>query len=132
MKFKLGNATRNMLLNIYDQDAAFRQTPEEHERLLHQFERPGMTPMERVAAIEAGYQAERNSPRYWDDEFPRRDVNGSSSWIDEIEYIPSLGIAVMKTDGRQYYYPMTASEVGDWVTADSIGGFYNDNVKLKK
>lgn len=132
MKFPLGTATRNMLLNRYNSDGAYRQTPEEHEALLHQFEKPGMNPAELLKAIQEGMDAEKANPKYWDDETPRVDLGGSSSWIDNIEYIPSLGIAVMHTDGREYYYPMTADEVGNWMTSDSLGSYYNANVKLKQ
>lgn len=132
MKFRLGDASRNLLLDIYNQDAAYRQTPAEHEQLLKQFIRPGMTPDEEMRAIEAGILAEKQSPKYWDDETPRVNLGGSSSWIDEIEYIPSLGIAVMNTNGKEYYYPMTADEVGDWMTSESLGSYYNHNIKLKQ
>ena len=53
-------------------------------------------------------------------------------FINEVEYIPSLGIAVIKINGNQYYYPKTAKEVGDLVTSPSIGGEYNRTWKLKK
>lgn len=128
MKFRIGFGTRNML---NDGEAAYRQSPIEHEELLHKYERPGQTPAERLIAAERGMLEEKLNPRYWNDEIPRRDVGGSSSWIDEIEYLPSLGIAIMHTDGKQYYYPMTSDEVGDWMNSDSLGQYYNNNVKLK-
>lgn len=128
MKFRLGFGTRNML---GDGEAAYRQSPTEHEELLHKYEKPGQTPAERLIATERGMIEEKMNPKYWDDKYPRRNVGGSSSWIDEIEYLPSLGIAIMHTNGKQYYYPMTSDEVGDWMNSDSLGRYYNNNVKLK-
>jgi len=132
MKFSVGFGTRNALLNGSNKEAAYRQDPVEHEIAIHKYERPGQTPAERLFAIEKGQEEERELPKYWDDEYPRRDINESSSWIDEIEYLPSMGLAIMKTNGHEYYYPMTSKEVGDWVTSDSLGGYYNRNVKLRK
>lgn len=129
MKFSLGYGTRNMLLNDSNRDAAYRQDPTEHTRVLHQFERPGQTPIERLLASQEGMVAEQELPEYWDDQIPRKDVGGSSSWIDEIEYLPSLGIAVVKSNGKQYFYPKSAKEVGDTITSDSIGSDYNRSWK---
>ena len=132
MRFELGKVTRNALLNPYAADAAYRQTPEEHSALIHKYERAGMSPTELMLATQRGIDEEKINPKYWDEETPRWDLGGSSSWIDGIEYIPSLGIAVMKTGGNEYYYPMTSDEVGDWMTSDSLGSYYNRNVKLKR
>lgn len=133
MRFdNLRGPTRNALLNHYAEDAAYRQTPEEHDAMIHKYEKPGMTPLELLEATQKGIDEEKINPKYWDDEKPRLDLGGSSSWIDGIEYIPSLGIAVMKTNGNEYYYPMDAEQLGDWMTSDSLGSYYNANVKLKK
>ena len=132
MRFgEFGKVTRNMLLNPAAREAAYRQTPEEHDALIHQYERPGQTPMERLLAVQQGIDEEKVSPKYWNDDTPRLDLGGSSSWIDNVEYLPDMGIAVMHTNGKQYYYPMTADEVGDWMTSDSLGSYYNANIKLK-
>lgn len=132
MRFgEFGKVTRNMLLNPLAREAAYRQTPEEHDALIHQYESPGQTPMERLLAVQQGIDEEKASPKYWNDDTPRLDLGGSSSWIDNVEYLPDMGIAVMHTNGKQYYYPMTADEVGDWMTSDSLGSYYNANIKLK-
>lgn len=133
MRFTLGDVTRNGLLNRGAREEAYRQTPAQHERLLNRYIRPGMSPAQLMLAQTRGRQLELLQPRYWNDQVPRQvkgPLNPSSSWIDEIEYLPDLGIAVMKTSGREYFYPMTARQVGNWVTADSIGSFYNRNIKL--
>ena len=133
MKFRLGEATRNALLNGAARDAAYRQTPEQHQALLNRFIRPGMSPTELALAKMRGQQLERMDPRYWDDTEPRRPLNPSSGWIDEIEYLPDLGLSRMRTEsGREYYYPTTSNKVGNWVAArEGIGEFYNRNIKLK-
>lgn len=132
MRFDLSNGTRNILLNMSNKDAAYRQSPTEHEELLHQFERDGQTPLERMLAIEKGEIAEAEEPKYWDDQVPRRDVGGSSTFIREIEYIPSIGIAVITTsNGKKYFYPKTEKEVGDLVTSNDIGSQYNNYWKGK-
>lgn len=132
MKFKLGDATRNALLNVGAREAAYRQTPLQHQRMLDKYIRPGMGPAELALAQIRGEQLEKLNPKYWDDQEPRRPLSPSSSWIDEIEYLPDLGIAMMRTGGREYYYPMTARQVGNWVTSDGIGEYYNRNLKIKK
>ena len=92
----------------------------------------GTTTIKEMAKMQEALDEEKINPKYWDDDHPRLDLGGSSSWIDDIEYLPDLGIAVMHTNGNQYYYPMTPEDVGDWVTSDSLGSYYNDNVKLKR
>jgi len=132
MKFDLGYGTRNVLLNRTNGDAAYRQSPIEHEAALHKYETPNQTPAERLFAAERGEIEEKELPKYWLEDVPRRDLGGSSSWIDNIEYLPDLGLAIMHTNGHEYYYPMTADEVGDWMNSDSLGSYYNANVKLKR
>lgn len=132
MRFNLGQGTRNVLLNRENSDAAYRQSLEEHEEALNQFKKPCMLPQQELIAIMDGEIAEKELPKYWDDNVPRLDLGGSSSWIDGIEYMPDLGIAIMNTNGREYYYPMTPDEVGDWITSPSLGSYYNANVKLRK
>lgn len=132
MRFDLGQGTRNVLLNRGNAEAAYRQSPTEHYETLNQFIRPGMLPQEQLIAIMEGENSEKELPKYWNDEVPRLDLGGSSSWIDGIEYYPDLGLAIMNTNGREYYYPMTPKEVGDWMTSPSLGSYYNANVKLRK
>lgn len=132
MRFSLGQGTRNVLLNRDNSEAAYRQDPAEHDALIHQYEKPGMTPNERLLAAIKGLEEEKQNPKYWNDEVPRLDLGGSSSWIDQIEYVPSLGMAIMETNGREYYYPMTPNEVGNWMNSDSLGSYYNKFIKLKR
>lgn len=132
MKFPIGFGTKNILLNRGNAEAAYRQDPAEHDALIHKYDNPSLSPNEQLMATMKGLDEEKLNPKYWDDNEPRLDLGGSSSWIDGIEYLPELGIAVMKTDGREYYYPMTPDEVGDWLTSDSLGSYYNKFVKLRE
>ena len=129
MRFNIGFGTRNALQNG---EAAYRQSQAEHDELLHKYERPGQTPQEKLLAAEKGELEEKLNPKYWDDDIPRRDLNATSSWVDHIEYLPSLGIAILHNEGKQYYYPMTSKEVGDWMNSDSIGSYFDKNVKSRR
>lgn len=134
MQFKCGDMTRNGMFNAATKPAAYRQTQLQHDRTINKYVRKGMTPAQIMLAQVRGEQEEMLNPRYWNDQYPRRgntNAFASSSWIDEIEYLPDMGLAIMKTDGREYYYPMTARQVGNWVTSNSLGQYYNRLVKLK-
>ena len=50
MHFKVGEGTRNVLLNRGHKDAAYRQSDLEHEQTLNQYVRPGMTEFELLLA----------------------------------------------------------------------------------
>lgn len=131
MKFGMNYGTRDAILAASNKDAAYRQTPVEHQEVLDQFQSPNMTPMEKMRAAEQGIEAEQALPKYWDDDTPRRDLGTASHWIDEVEYFPDLGIASMNVNGKQYIYPLTNDEMGNWMTADSIGSWYNNLIKRK-
>lgn len=131
MKFGMDYGTRDAILAASNKDAAYRQTPVEHQEVLDQFQSPNMTPIEKMLAAEQGIEAEQALPKYWDDDMPRRDLGTASHWIDEVEYFPDLGIASMSVNGKQYIYPLTNDEMGNWMTADSIGSWYNNLIKRK-
>lgn len=132
MKFQLGQGSRNVLLNRENGEAAYRQTDAEHNEALQKYMTPGMDSKSLLEATVKGQDEEKLNPKYWDDDTPRLDLGGSSSWIDDIEYMPELGLAIMHTGGREYYYPMTPDEVGDWMNSDSLGSYYNNFVKLPR
>ena len=121
MLFELSKMTRNALMNPYEAEAAYRQSPSQHEALLNKYVKPGMSPAELMLALDQGRQEEAAEPRYWNDQLPRRDIGASSSWIDSIEYLPDMGLASFSVNGRQYFYPMSSDEVGDLINSDSIG-----------
>lgn len=132
MKFLMDYGTRDAILAAANKEAAYRQNETEHDDTIHQFEKPGMTPPEKLLATQEGIEAEKELPEYWDEEVPRRDLGTASHWIDEVEYFPDLGIASMNVNGKQYIYPMTNEDMGEWMTADSIGSYYNNLIKQRK
>lgn len=132
MKFGMDYGTRDAILAATNKDAAYRQSPIEHQEVLDQFQHSGQTPIEKMIAAQEGIEAELALPKYWDDETPRRNLGTASHWIDEVEYFPDLGIASMNVNGKQYIYPLTNDEIGEWMTADSIGSYYNNLIKQRK
>jgi hypothetical protein len=124
MNFQINPISRNVLAG--NSEAAYRQTPAQHDELLHQFERPGMTPMELMAAQLQGEEAEAAEPRYWLDQTPRRDLGVGSSWIKNVEYLPESGIAIITMpDGKNEYRFLDSDTVGDFITSDSLGNYFN-------
>lgn len=131
MLFKLGNVTRNGLLNKAEKDAAYRQSEAEHQQALNRFVTPGMNPAQEALAKTMGEEYEKSLPKYWLDQTPRRNVDPSSSFIEEIEHFPTYGITRIQIGGRSYIYPMDDKFAGDMVTSNSIDKIYNDSVKRK-
>jgi hypothetical protein len=131
MLFNLGNVTRNGLLNKAEKDAAYRQSEMEHEQALNKFVQPGMTPVQEMIAKEMGEEYEKSLPKYWLDQSPRRNVDPSSSFIEQVEHFPIMGITRVQMGGKSYIYPMDDNFTGDMLTSDSIGKVYNDSVKRK-
>lgn len=123
--------TRNSLLNRWNKEAAYQQTPTEHEALLNKYVRPGMNDAQLAIARKQGEVEEKKEPKYWMDTKPRRTLTPSSSFIQSVNIVPSLGIARITLGNRTYTYPMTSQQVGDMITSNSIGGYYNNFIKLK-
>lgn len=130
MRFQLGQATRNALLNRNYTDAAYRQSDVEHERALKKYVKPGMNPAQELVARQQGEMYEKSLPKYWNDNNPRRPLDPSSSFIEQVETYPGLGMARIQIGGRSYIYPMTCDEVGRMITAPSVGQYYNEHVKI--
>lgn len=130
MRFSLGLGTRNALLNRSFSNAAYRQTALEHQQYIDDFAAKRMAQGQSPA--EAYYYAENiDEPeqieQYWNDFEPRRDLGGSSSWINEVEHLPDEGISILHTNGgKQIMVPQTSEEAGDMITSDSIGQYYNN------
>lgn len=131
MKFSVSTGpslTRNALLNRSNKDAAYRQTDFEHDNLLNAFVETNMEPWQEKLALLRGKQAEEGNPRYWDDEEPRKPLTPSSSFIEDIEYLPTLNLARIRIGGKIYDFPgFTPKQMGDMITSDSLGGYLWDN-----
>ena len=125
-------------------DAAFKQTDKEHEDAIdkftkereRQFVRIGMTPAQiangkiRARAWAENYDEPTKVEKYWKrDQEPRRPISLSSSWVGGVHIVPSLGLARLNLNGRNYSYALTPEFVGKMLTSNSIGQYYNRNLR---
>lgn len=125
-------------------ESAYMQTPREHEEAIkkftrereRQFIRAGMSPAQiangkrRAKAWAENYDEPTKVEKYWKgDKEPRRPIQISSSWIGGVRIVPSLGLARLNLNGRNYSYSLTPDMVGDMVTSDSLGQFYNGRIR---
>lgn len=125
-------------------DAAFKQTDKEHEDAIEkftkererQFIRIGMTPAQlanakrRARAWAENYDEPTKVEKYWKgDTEPRRPISLSSSWVGGCHIVPSLGLARLNLNGRNYSYALTPEFVGKMLTSNSIGQYYNRNLR---
>lgn len=133
MQFDIGPGTNNATLIHELSEAAYKQSPSEHEELLNHYVKPGMSPAQLMLAQLQGQQLEKLYKKYWLEQTPRYDLSPSSSWVRQIETLPDLGITRMTTDrGKSYYYPQTTDEAGDMVTSPSIGRYWRDFLARKR
>lgn len=124
--------------------AAFMQTERQHKDAIdkytkereRQFVRIGMTPRQianakaRAKAWAENYDEPQKVEEYWKrDQEPRRPISLSSSWVGGVHIVPSLGLARLNLNGRNYSYSLTPEFVGKMLTSGSIGGYYNSNLK---
>ena len=124
--------------------AAFMQTDKQHEEALkkfskereRQFIRIGRSPAQIAnAKVRARNWAENfDEPKkveeYWKrDQEPRRPISLSSSWVGGVHIVPSLGLARLNLNGRNYSYALTPEFVGKMLTSNSIGQYYNRNLR---
>ena len=127
-------------------NAAFMQTPAEHERAIRkftkererQFIRAGMTPAQvanakkRAEEWAKNYDEPKKVEKYWKgDQEPRRPIQISSSFIGGVRIVPSLGLARLNLNGRSYSYSLTPEMVGKMITSNSLGKFYNGRIKAQ-
>lgn len=108
--------------------AARMQTLAEHNEALTKFLRPGQTPEQRQAAIQAGIKAEQELPSYWYDTEPRVMYMPSSSAVKAIRVTPDHRVQVQWGSSPKWYSyspsgdPQKASEVmKELVLSHSIG-----------
>ena len=131
-----GAGLSNNALKSGDRQATFRQTPAEHEQLLDETNLPGyreamMLPgPQRLMAIqqlraEAALR-EAESPKYWDDDYPRRDISQSSSWVGDIDYDPYSNVAQIQLGNQVYSYSRTPEQIAEMINSPSIGGYFNN------
>lgn len=123
-----------------DRRATERQTKLEHDDLLDISSLPeyqavmAMPPgPQRDMAIKAlnaeAQLMEKGYPKYWDDEYPRRAISQSSSWVGNVDYDPVSKVMNIQLGNKTYSYPNVSPEgAARFLNSDSLGKFLN-NVK---
>lgn len=123
-----------------DRLATERQTQSEHDKLLNISSLPeyqavmSMPPgPQRDMAIKAlnaeAQLMEKEYPKYWNDEYPRRPISQSSSWVGNVQYDPSSQVMNIQLGNKTYSYPNVSPEgAARFLNSDSLGRFLN-NVK---
>lgn len=124
-----------------DRLASQRQTQAEHNKLLDIRSLPEYTAVmsmppgpQRVMAIKAlnakAQLMEKEYPKYLNDEYPRRPITQSSSFIGDVNYDPYSQVMNLEVGNRTYSYPsQSPNDVANFVNAPSIGKYWNDNLK---
>lgn len=114
-------------------ETSYAMTPQEEEALRNSFKNiPGIDP---VTAQKLGDEAVAKSPHYrMADANPRYGGSTpSSSFIQAVDVSPALGLAtITMKNGRSYSYPITSKQAGELINADSLGRWYNANIKLHR
>lgn len=130
-----GNGLGSNILKSGDRLATFRQTPQEHEELLDERTMPGYQeamalqgPARLFAIQQLRAQAqlrEQEYPKYWDDEYPRRLIDQSSSWVGDINYDPYSNVAQVQLGNKVYSYSMSPNRIAEILNSPSIGQEFN-------
>ena len=124
-----------------DRLATQRQTQAEHNKLLDISSLPEYTavmsmppgPQRQMAirALNAKAQLmEKEYPKYWNDEYPRRPITQSSSFIGDVSYDPYSQVMNLEVGNRTYSYPsQSPNDVANFLNSNSLGSYYNNILK---
>lgn len=124
-----------------DRRAAERQSQSEHDKLLDirslpEYQAVMSMPQgpQRVMALRAlnakAQLMEKEYPKYWNDEYPRRTISQSSSWIGDVNYDPQSKVMIVDMGNNSQAYPNQSPEdVANFVNANSIGKYWHNNLK---
>ena len=124
-----------------DRLATQRQTQAEHNKLLDIRSLPEYTavmsmppgPQRQMAirALNAKAQLmEKEYPKYWNDEYPRRSISQSSSFIGDVNYDPYSQVMNLEVGNRTYSYPsQSPNNVANFLNSNSLGSYYNNILK---
>lgn len=124
-----------------DRLATQRQTQAEHNKLLDIRSLPEYTAVmsmppgpQRVMAIKAlnakAQLMEKDYPKYWNDEYPRRPITQSSSFIGDVSYDPYSQVMNIEVGNRTYSYPsQSPNDVAHFLNSNSLGRYYNNILK---
>lgn len=127
------NGTISGLSGLKYSETSYPMSPAEERALRDSFKNvPGIDP---VTAQRLGEEAVARSPHYRaSDATPRyQGSNPGSSFIQAVNVSPALGLAsITMRNGRTYSYPISAKAAGELINADSLGKWYNANIKLHR
>lgn len=124
-----------------DRQATLRQSSNEHNALLDVTTLPeykavmAMPPGPQrniaIAALNAKAQLrEREYAKYWDDEYPRRPITQSSSFIGDVQYDPYSKVMTVDVGNKSYAYSgQSTDDVANFINSNSLGKYYNDTLK---
>lgn len=124
-----------------DRLATQRQTQAEHNKLLDIRSLPEYTAVmsmppgpQRIMAIRAlnakAQLMEKEYPKYWNDEYPRRAITQSSSFIGDVNYDPYSQVMNLEVGNRTYSYPsQSPNDVANFLNSNSLGRYYNNILK---
>lgn len=132
-----GAGLSNNALKSGDRQATIRQTPAEHEELLDERNLPGYReammlqgPARLMAIQQLRAQAalrEAEYPKYWLDEYPRRNISQSSSWVGDVDYDPYSHSMSVQLGNKVYSYSKSPEEVTEILNSPSIGSYFNNH-----
>ena len=132
-----GKSLTSNAMKSGDRNATRRQTKEEHDALLDirtlpEYKAilampPGPQKSLAIAALNAEAELrEREYAKYWDDQYPRRNISQSSSWVGPVEYDPKTQIMTVQLGDKAYTYPnVTPDGVAKFINSGSLGKFLN-------
>lgn len=124
-----------------DRLATQRQTQAEHNKLLDirtmpEYQAvmsmpPGPQRQMAIRALNAKAQLmEKEYPKYWNDEYPRRPITQSSSFIGDVNYDPYSQVMNLEVGNRTYSYPsQSPNDVANFLNSNSLGSYYNNILK---
>ena len=128
--------------------ATYRQTEQEHDDLLdisnlqdyplYMAMPDGPQKVEfKNYLVEQAIQREKDNPKYWNDEKPRKPISQSSSWVGDIDFNPEANLitVALGDKGTTKTVYGTADDAADWVNASSLGKKANKDLishRIKK
>lgn len=122
-----GDGFGNNALLGGDRLAANHQSQAHHDAALNRYTKGKIYPrtpvglLKRQIDVMKGKAYEKSLPQYWDDKYPRRPINQSSSWIQGLNYNPTSKIGTIKIGNKYYPKHMTDYDAAQFVNAPSIG-----------
>lgn len=127
------NASISNLPGLKYAETSYQMSAAEERALRDAFKHvPGIDP---ITAQRLGDEAVAKSPHYRaTDATPRyQGSTPSSSFISGVDVSPALGLAsITMKNGKTYSYPISSKAAGELINANSLGKWYNANIKLHR